>query len=62
MPFQEDPYKLVILGKDTQARCLTCADFFFADECLSIVACDEEGVIRMFDYDPHGALMLSCLG
>jgi len=51
--FQEDPYKLVILGKDAHARCLTCADFFFVDEYLSVIACDQEGVIRMFDYDPQ---------
>jgi hypothetical protein len=31
------------------------------DEYLSIVACDEEGVIRMFDYDPQGlSIIASC--
>jgi hypothetical protein len=43
------------LGKDPYTRSLTSADFFFADGYLSIVACDEEGIIRMFDYDPQGA-------
>ena len=53
-PLQEDPYKLSILGKDPHPRALTCADFFFANGVLSILTCDEEGVIRVFDYNPHG--------
>lgn len=52
---QEDPYKLTVLGRDPYTRSLTSADFFFADGYLSIIACDEEGIIRMFDYDPQGA-------
>jgi cleavage and polyadenylation specificity factor subunit 1 len=50
---QEDPYKLVILAKDAQKVCVTAADFFFADEQLSIVTCDEEGAVRMYEYDPQ---------
>ncbi|OSD02613.1 hypothetical protein PYCCODRAFT_1477600 [Trametes coccinea BRFM310] len=51
--FQEDPYKLVILGKDPHHCCITKADLFFADGHLSIVTCDEEGIVRMYAYDPH---------
>ncbi|KAI0634706.1 CPSF A subunit region-domain-containing protein [Trametes polyzona] len=51
--FQEDPYKLVILGKDPQHCCITRADLFFADGHLSIVTCDEEGIVRLYAYDPH---------
>ncbi|THH20311.1 hypothetical protein EW146_g1016 [Bondarzewia mesenterica] len=51
--FQEDPYKLAILAKDPHQLCVTSADFFFADQQLSIVGCDEEGVVRMYEYDPH---------
>ncbi|TBU39387.1 CPSF A subunit region-domain-containing protein [Dichomitus squalens] len=51
--FQEDPYKLVILGKDPHHCCVTRADLFFADGHLSIVTCDEEGVVRLYAYDPH---------
>ena len=32
---------------------MTAADFFFADEQLSLVTCDEEGIIRMYEYDPQ---------
>ncbi|OBZ77259.1 Protein CFT1 [Grifola frondosa] len=51
--FQEDPYKLVILGKDPYYSCITKADLFFADGRLSIVSCDEDGIMRLYDYDPH---------
>ncbi|KAF8500474.1 CPSF A subunit region-domain-containing protein [Russula emetica] len=51
--FQEDPYKLVILAKDPHKGCVTAADFFFADEQLSIVTCDEEGAVRLYEYDPE---------
>ncbi|KAJ8701115.1 mRNA cleavage and polyadenylation factor subunit [Pleurotus ostreatus] len=51
--FQEDPYKLVVLAKDIQHVCVTNVDFFFADENMSIVTCDEDGVIRTYEYDPH---------
>ena len=54
LPLQEDPYKLSILGKDPHPGALTCADFFFAGGLLSILTCDEDGVIRIFDYDPDG--------
>jgi len=62
-PMQEDPYKLVVLAKDAHKVCITAADFFFADEQLSIVTCDEEGAVRMYAYDPEskrgGILTLS---
>ncbi|KAI0777316.1 CPSF A subunit region-domain-containing protein [Trametes elegans] len=51
--FQEDPYKLVILGKDPRLCCITRADLFFADGHLSIVTCDEEGIVRIYAYDPR---------
>ena len=34
--------------------CVTAADFFFTDQTLSLVTCDEEGIMRMYEYDPHG--------
>ncbi|KAH8992719.1 CPSF A subunit region-domain-containing protein [Lactarius akahatsu] len=51
--FQEDPYKLTVLAKDPHKVCVTAADFFFVDQQLSIVTCDEEGAVRMYEYDPH---------
>ncbi|KAF9818061.1 hypothetical protein IEO21_03022 [Rhodonia placenta] len=51
--FQEDPYKLVILGKDPYQVCVTTADLFFADGRVSLLVGDEDGVIRIYEYDPH---------
>ncbi|KAJ3476928.1 hypothetical protein NLI96_g10812 [Meripilus lineatus] len=57
--FQEDPYKLVVLAKDVFPVCVTSADLFFAmspntgEEHVSVVTCDEEGVIRLYAYDPR---------
>ncbi|PIL30998.1 hypothetical protein GSI_05691 [Ganoderma sinense ZZ0214-1] len=51
--FQEDPYKLVILGKDPYHSCVVRADLFFANGQLSIVTCDEEGIVRIYAYEPH---------
>ncbi|KAF8555471.1 hypothetical protein OG21DRAFT_1496241 [Imleria badia] len=50
--FQEDPYKLVILAKDIRRAYVANVDFFFTNGELSIVLNDEEGVLRMFTYDP----------
>ncbi|KAF8886814.1 CPSF A subunit region-domain-containing protein [Infundibulicybe gibba] len=49
--FQEDPYKLVLLAKDISHVRVTRADFFFADGELSIVTGDEEGIIRVYEYN-----------
>jgi len=53
---QEDPYKLVLLAKDTKQICVTSAEFFFTDGELSIVTGDEEGILRVYEYNPQGPL------
>ncbi|KAF5370352.1 hypothetical protein D9758_007006 [Tetrapyrgos nigripes] len=50
--FQEDPYKLVLLGKDLRHNCVTNADFFFTEEDMAILTNDEEGIVRMYEYNP----------
>ncbi|KAF8633074.1 hypothetical protein AX15_001523 [Amanita polypyramis BW_CC] len=50
--FQEDPYKLVLVAKDIDRVCVTCADFFFDDGELAIVTGDEEGILRIYEYNP----------
>jgi cleavage and polyadenylation specificity factor subunit 1 len=52
---QEDPYKLVIVARDIHRVSVTRADFFFADGEMAIITGDEEGVIRMYEYNPAGA-------
>lgn len=53
--FQEDPFKLVILGKDPATIGATNANFFFGEGGdLSFVTTDERGVIRIYQYNPMG--------
>ncbi|KIO33745.1 hypothetical protein M407DRAFT_229600 [Tulasnella calospora MUT 4182] len=51
--FQEDPFKLVILGKDPATIYATNANFFFGEGGdLSFVTSDDRGVIRIYQYNP----------
>ncbi|KAF8750300.1 mRNA cleavage [Rhizoctonia solani] len=52
--FQEEPFKLVPLGKDRQQLSVTHADFFFGSQAqLSFAVLDDFGVLRLYDYNPH---------
>ncbi|EJD52944.1 hypothetical protein AURDEDRAFT_81080 [Auricularia subglabra TFB-10046 SS5] len=53
--FQEDPFKLQLLGKDFQRAALTSAEFFFGFGEMTIVSTDEQNVLRIFRYDPMHA-------
>jgi cleavage and polyadenylation specificity factor subunit 1 len=53
--FQEDPYKLVLLSKDVRRHLdVSDSNFFFAEDELAFVTCDDEGIIRTYQYDPSG--------
>jgi len=51
--FQEDPFKLVILAKDIRRTAVANASFFFSEGVMSIVTGDDEGVIRIYEYNPE---------
>lgn len=51
-----------MLAKDVFRVPVTRADLFFADNRVSIVSGDEEGVIRIYEYDPQGMRRLATLG
>lgn len=51
---QEDPFKLVVLGKDIRRVAVMTADFFFTDSEMSIVTSDDEGIMRVYEYNPRG--------
>lgn len=53
---QEDPYKLVLVAKDIKQVCVTNAEFFFTEGELSIVTGDEDGILRVYEYNPQGNL------
>ena len=45
---------MVVLSKDYDPLAVTRADMLFAEGRLAIISCDEEGIIRLNEYDPHG--------
>jgi len=51
--FQEDPYKLALLSKDIERICTTSANFLFTDDDLRIVTGDEDGIMRIYEYNPQ---------
>lgn len=63
--FQEDPYKLVLLGRDYRPGRTSSATFLVNDGRVAFVACDLDGVLRVFEYDPaniasHAGMRLMC--
>ena len=53
--FQEEPFKLVILAKDVSPHCVAYSDFIFSSEGqFYVVTGDEEGIVRLYEYDPSG--------
>lgn len=49
---QEDPYKLVFLGRDYRLGCTASANFLVNDGRVAFVVGDIYGVLRVFEYDP----------
>lgn len=49
---QEDPYKLVLLGRDYRPARTSTANFLINDGKVSFIAGDVDGVLRLFEYDP----------
>ncbi|ROT39981.1 cft-1 [Sodiomyces alkalinus F11] len=51
--YSEEPYRMTLFGKSsTTLRCLT-ADFLASGNELSIVVCDEDGVLHILQFDPE---------
>jgi cleavage and polyadenylation specificity factor subunit 1 len=50
--FQEEPFKLVVISKDVRRHAVARADLFFSGATVAVVAGDEDGVLRMYAYDP----------
>ena len=49
---QEDPYKLVLLGRDYRPARVASANFLINDGKVSFVVGDVSGVLRLFEYEP----------
>ncbi|GAA5973411.1 hypothetical protein JCM11641_006446 [Rhodosporidiobolus odoratus] len=50
--FQEDPYKLVLLGRDYTPVYASNANFLINEGKVAFVSGDDKGVLRLFEYDP----------
>jgi len=57
--FQEDPYKLVLLGRDYRPSRVGSANFIVNEGKVAFVSSDDGGNLRLFEYDPTSAS--SCL-
>lgn len=44
----------MLLSRDTHRVCVTSANFLFTEEDLRIVTGDEEGIVRIYEYNPQG--------
>ncbi len=49
----------MLLSKDIQRVCTTAADFLFTDNDLRIVTGDEDGIMRIYEYNPQGTSLAS---
>lgn len=56
--FQEDPARLVLLGRDYIPTSVTCGAFLIDRARLSIVTCDMNGCLRLMDYHPSNPTSL----
>jgi len=57
--FQEEPYRMTLLGKDYEKMEVTCGDFVVDGEHLFFAVGDGEGNIHVFQYDPENPQSLS---
>ncbi|KAJ9610046.1 mRNA cleavage and polyadenylation factor subunit [Cladophialophora chaetospira] len=51
--YSEEPYKLQILGRDLENPSVLAAEFLPDGKQLHIVSSDEDGVLRVLQYDPE---------
>jgi cleavage and polyadenylation specificity factor subunit 1 len=52
LAFQEDPFKLVPLGRDYRQQHIVSADFLIDGDEAAFVASDREGNLRVLEYNP----------
>lgn len=50
--FQEEPYKLLMLGKDYRNQHITSADFLVSQGKVGFVLSDRKGDLKMLEYNP----------
>ena len=51
--FQEEPYRMTLLGKDYEKMEVQCGDFVVEGDALFFAVGDGQGNIHIFQYDPE---------
>lgn len=55
---QEDPFKLVLLGRDLRNHGSVSADFMVYENKVAFVVTDRAGVVRLLEYNPLSTMYL----
>ncbi|KAI5959420.1 CFT1 [Candida pseudojiufengensis] len=50
--FEAEPFRMVMLGKDTQHLNVECSDFIVKDEEIYVLVADNRNVLHLIQYDP----------
>lgn len=50
--FDAEPFRMIMLGKDTQHLSVECADFIIKDDEVYILVADNNNVLHLLNYDP----------
>jgi cleavage and polyadenylation specificity factor subunit 1 len=56
--FQEEPYRMTLLGKDYEKMEVTCGDFIVEGDGLFFAVADGQENIHVFQYDPESIIHL----
>ncbi|KTW30705.1 hypothetical protein T552_00417 [Pneumocystis carinii B80] len=56
--FSEEPYKMVLFGKDNSSISVSSTEFLVDNEHLYFVVGDDDGNIHVFNYDPENSQSL----
>lgn len=50
--FDAEPFRMIMLGKDTQHISVECADFIINDDEIFVLVADNNNVLHLLNYDP----------
>ncbi|KAL6451970.1 CFT1 Protein CFT1 [Candida maltosa Xu316] len=50
--FDAEPFRMIMLGKDTQHISVECADFIISNDEVYILVADNNNVLHLLEYDP----------
>ncbi|GEQ66874.1 hypothetical protein JCM33374_g537 [Metschnikowia sp. JCM 33374] len=51
--FDAEPFRMILLGKDTYGNDVSCADFIYKDEEIFILTADNDKMLHVLQYNPE---------